>query len=69
MDNTFWVALAASAAAAVVTTLGILTIRRFADWGQRHTAYFMCVAAGVLIAASFLHIVPRAIAMSPGAPA
>lgn len=69
MENTFWMALAAGTAAAVVTSLGILTIRRFADWGERHTAYFMCFAAGVLIAASFLHIVPRSIAMAPQAPA
>ncbi|MGM0913831.1 MAG: ZIP family metal transporter [Pseudomonadota bacterium] len=69
MENTFWTALAASGMAAVVTSLGIFTIRRFADWGQRHTAYFMCFAAGVLIAASFLHIVPRSMAMTPQAPA
>lgn len=60
MDNTFWTALAASAAAAVVTTLGILTIRRFADWRQRHTAYFMCFAAGVLIYVGATHLLPRA---------
>lgn len=68
MKNTFWTALAASGIAAVVTSLGILTIRRFADWGQRHTSYFMCFAAGVLISASFLHIVPRSIAMTSQAP-
>jgi len=69
MENTFWTALATSATAALVTTLGIATIRRFADWGQRNTTYFMCFAAGVLIAASFLHIVPRSFAMNAQAPA
>lgn len=68
MENTFWTALATSTLAAVVTSLGIYTIRRFRDWGQRNTTYFMCFAAGVLIAASFLHIIPKAFAMAPRAP-
>lgn len=69
MDNTFWTAFATSALAAVVTALGIVTIRRFAAWGERNTAYFMCFAAGVLISASFLHMIPKAFAMNPRAPA
>ena len=68
LANTFWTALATSLVAALVTTLGIATIRRFTAWGQRNTAYFMCFAAGVLISASFLHIVPRSLAMTPQAP-
>ncbi|MFO8045509.1 MAG: ZIP family metal transporter [Halomonas sp.] len=69
MENTFWTALGASGAAAVVTSLGIFTIRHFADWGQRNTPYFMCFAAGVLIAAPFLHIVPQSMVMTSQAPA
>jgi len=65
----FWTAFSTSLLAATVTGLGICTIRRFAAWGQRNTAYFMCFAAGVLITASFLHMVPRALAMNPQAPA
>jgi zinc transporter ZupT len=68
MENTFWTALRTSLLAAFVTSLGIYTIRRFAAWGQRNTAYFMCFAAGVLIAASFLHIIPTSFAMNPQAP-
>lgn len=68
MQNTFWTALLTSLVAASVTTLGIYTIRRFADWGQRNTAYFMCFAAGVLIAASFLHMVPKAFSLNPNGP-
>ena len=68
MENTFWTALATSSLAAFVTSLGIYTIRRFRDWGQRNTTYFMCFAAGVLIAASFLHIIPTSFAMTPRAP-
>jgi len=69
MENTFWIALTASLLAALVTTLGVCTIHRFADWGQRNTTYFMCFAAGVLISASFLHIIPKAFEMNPEAPA
>jgi zinc transporter ZupT len=68
MENTFWTALAVSLLAAVVTSLGIFTIRRFADWGQRNTAYFMCFAAGVLIAAPFLQMIPKSFAMNPQGP-
>ena len=68
MDNTFWTALATSSLAAIVTTVGIYTIRKYANWGQRNTTYFMCFAAGVLISASFLHIIPKSIAMNPNSP-
>jgi ZIP family zinc transporter len=56
-------------AAASVTSLGIYAIRRFADWGHRNTAYFMCFAAGVLIAASFLHIIPKSLSLNAHASA
>jgi zinc and cadmium transporter len=69
MQNTFWLALTTSLLAALVTSLGIFTIRRFSDWGQRNTTYFMCFASGVLIAASFLHIIPKSFSMNPQAPA
>lgn len=68
MENTFWTALGTSTLAALVTSLGIYTIRRYADWGHRNTAYFMCFAAGVLISASFLHIIPKSFSMNPQAP-
>ena len=69
MENTFWTAFATSMAAALVTSLGIYTIRRYAAWGHRNTTYFMCFAAGVLIAASFLHIIPTSLEMNPNASA
>ena len=69
MENTFWTAFATSSLAAAVTATGIYTIRRFTAWGQRNTTYFMCFAAGVLIAASFLHIIPKSFGMTPHAPA
>jgi len=60
----FWTALTTSVFGAMVTGLGIFTIRRFASWGQRNSTYFMCFAAGVLITASFLHIIPKSFEMS-----
>lgn len=69
MQNTFWTALATSVLAALVTSMGIHTIRRFAGWGQRNTAYFMCFAAGVLISASFLHMIPKSFSLNPQGPA
>lgn len=51
-----------------LTSLGIDAIRRYAEWGHRSTTYFICFAAGLLIAASFLHIIPKAVQMNPGAP-
>lgn len=69
MENaTFWTALATSSLAAIVTTLGIYIIRKFARWGHHNTTYFMCFAAGVLISASFLHIIPKSFSMNDNGP-
>lgn len=68
MQNTFWTALTTSLLAALLTSLGICTVRRFSDWANRNITYFMCFAAGVLISASFLHIIPQSIIMNPRAP-
>ncbi len=68
MEQNFAIALAVSTTAGLVTTAGILTIRRFEPWARRNTTYFACFAAGVLIAVSFLHIVPQALAMNAQAP-
>lgn len=61
-------AIAASVIAGAVTTTGIYTIRRYKDWARANAGYFICFAAGVLIAASFLHIVPKSFAMNADAP-
>jgi len=68
MENTFWTALTTSTLAALVTSIGIYTIQRFSDWGHRNSTYFICFAAGVLISASFLHIIPKSLSMNPQAP-
>lgn len=69
VENTFWTALTTSLLAGLVTSAGIYTIRRYADWGHRNTAYFMCFAAGVLISASFLHMIPKSFSLNPQGPA
>lgn len=69
MEERFWIALTASGLAAAVTTAGIYAIRRFEKWAQQNSTYFVCFAAGVLIAASFLHIIPKAFSMNAQAPA
>ena len=69
MEERFWITLAASGMAAGVTSVGIYTIRRFERWAQQNSTYFICFAAGVLIAASFLHIIPKAFSINARAPA
>jgi ZIP family zinc transporter len=68
MTPGFWNALVTSLTAALVTSLGIWTIRRYAAWGQRNAAYFMCFAAGVLISATFMHMIPKAFGLNPHGP-
>jgi zinc and cadmium transporter len=68
MEPGFLTAVGMSLAAAGVTTSGIYAIRRFEPWARQNASYFACFAAGVLIAVSFLHIVPTSFAMSPQAP-
>lgn len=68
MENTFWTALGASLLAALVTAVGIYTIRHFEAWGRKYSIYFVCFAAGVLISVSFLHIIPKSFQMNAHAP-
>ena len=68
MENTFWIALGASSLAALVTAIGIYTIRHFEAWGRKYSIYFICFAAGVLISVSFLHIIPKSFEMNANAP-
>lgn len=68
MGHNFWIAFSVSVVAGVVTTSGIFAIRRFEVWARHNITYFACFAAGVLIAVSFLHIIPTSFAMSSQAP-
>jgi zinc and cadmium transporter len=68
VENRFWIAFTASLMAAAFTSAGIYTIRRFEQWAQQKITYFICFAAGVLISASFLHIIPRSFELNSQAP-
>ena len=68
MEYTFLTALIASLIAALVTAIGIYTIRHFEAWGRKYSIYFVCFASGVLISVSFLHIIPKSFGMSEQAP-
>ncbi len=57
-----------SSLACVVTTVGILVIRKYEHWGRQAVTYFTCFAAGVLIAVPFLHIIPESLKMNVKAP-
>lgn len=65
----FLLVLLASLSAGLVTTIGIYMIRWHEAWGRANVIYFMSFAAGVLIAVSFLHIVPNAVQLNERAPA
>ena len=53
--------------AAVVNSVGILTIFRYRAWAERNLPYFLCFAAGVLISTPLVLAFPNAIARSPDA--
>ncbi len=67
--HSFWPPMIASLLACLVTTIGIYVIKTHEQWGRKAITYFICFAAGVLIAVPFLHIIPEALLMNPRAPA
>jgi len=56
--------LYAALIAAVVSTLGLISIMFFGDWGRRHSPYFSAFAVGFLLVAVFLHLIPEALSYS-----
>jgi len=67
--STWFAVVSASLIACLVTIIGILVIHRYEEWGKANVVYFMSFAAGVLISVSFLHIIPKSLAMNARAPA
>ncbi len=61
-------AIIASGIAAVVTTLGIATVWRFHDWATRYDALLSAFAAGILLAASLVHVIPESLELTEDAP-
>ena len=66
--STFAAVILASSMACLVTSIGIYIIRRYEKWGIGNIAYFMSFAAGILIAVSFIHLIPRAFDMNSSSP-
>lgn len=64
----FWPPMIGSLMAAVVTTVGIYVMNRFAKWAKRNILYFISFAAAVLISVSFMHIIPTSFGMNRFAP-
>lgn len=60
LQTMHWVILFAFGAM-VVNTIGIWLMHRYRDWAERSKEYFMCFAAGVLIATPFLIAFPEAV--------
>lgn len=59
--NTFtWISIFALSAA-LVNGLGILVIYRNSEWAEQVKEYFMCFAAGILIASPLIMVLPEAI--------
>jgi len=63
----FWLAFGFSLVAAAVSLGGLLAVRRFDAWGRANSVLFAAFAAGVLIAASLVKLVPEAIEAAPAA--
>ena len=60
-NNTFhWIALFAILAA-VINGLGIFILYRYRNWAIQSKPYFICFAAGVLIATPLMLALPQAI--------
>ncbi|UCG04521.1 MAG: ZIP family metal transporter [Candidatus Heimdallarchaeota archaeon] len=54
--------------ASISTSIGIIIIWKYQEWGQRNVFYFMSFAAGLLIAVSLLHVIPESIELNVSAP-
>ena len=59
-----WIPLLAAGLSAAVSTTGIVIIGRFESWAERNSVYFKSFAAGMLLAVSILHLLPRAFSLS-----
>ena len=55
-----WIAIF-SFSAAIVNSLGILTIFKYKKWAQKVKTHFMCFAAGILISSPLILTLPKAL--------
>jgi len=66
--NSFGAVLLASSIACGVTTVGILLISKHQQWARKQSVHLKSFAAGLLIAISFIHIIPKSFEMQRAAP-
>lgn len=64
MSTFSWIAIFAIAAAAV-NSIGILVVLKKKTWTEKVKAYFMCFAAGLLIASPLMFAFPQASSKNP----
>lgn len=60
-QNVFLWVVGFALSAAVVNSLGILTIFLYKDWAQKAKMYFICLAAGMLISTPLMLSLPNAL--------
>jgi len=53
---------------ALVTSAGVYAVRNHEPWTRRNRSYFISFAAGVLLAAALLHLIPESLSRNPSAP-
>ena len=66
-NNPFPLILLFSLSAMLVNTLGIYVIYRNKSWAEKTQGYFMCFAAGMLIASPLIMVLPEAVNKNPNA--
>lgn len=55
----------ASVAAALISSLGLISVALAGDWGRRQSPYFSAFAIGVLLTGIGLHLVPESLGAAP----
>jgi len=66
--SAFVTVMLASSLACVVTAIGIFIVNRYSEWVKKQSVHFMSFAAGMLIAVSFLHLIPESFEMNDLSP-
>ncbi|UCE14070.1 MAG: ZIP family metal transporter [Candidatus Heimdallarchaeota archaeon] len=54
--------------ACTATSIGMIIIWKYKEWGEKNVIYFMSFAAGLLLAVSILHIIPESFELNSSAP-
>lgn len=55
----------ASVAAAVISSIGLISVALAGDWGRRQSPYFSAFAIGILLTGIGLHLLPESVGENP----